>query len=214
MKVWPSVCSHCSSKCFRKSSPRHTPDDIIYATSYCHSDYAHELLRYISQIANTNTLSLYAKEDGRVFLHAKDKPMVATPCELFSFGSGSWKTAGDATDTMSDVTEPWFAFNVNTGDTLIVLEVESAPDWLKEHEDIKDNQVSYLGLHNHRAYGLHYDCTHNLSIGTHLHMQFAIIFHIARLCGTSKADVSVCVHICSHLIYPRLADSLICTWQS
>jgi hypothetical protein len=41
--------------------------------------------RYMSQLVPN--LMLYSKSDGRVYLHAKNKPTLKAPCELFSFGS-------------------------------------------------------------------------------------------------------------------------------
>ncbi len=43
---------------------------------------------------------------------------------------------------MTDASQPWLSFNIQSGDMLVIMETDNAPAWLKNHDDLKDSQAA------------------------------------------------------------------------
>lgn len=87
--------------------------------------------------------------DGDMWLAAGDKESMATVNEIcFSFGTGTFEEGSDATNLMSDATQPWLSFKLNGPSHPIMFEVEKAsttPKFVSDFAQKMKDKVMSLG---------------------------------------------------------------------
>ncbi|CAK9042284.1 Uncharacterized protein SCF082_LOCUS32839 [Durusdinium trenchii] len=77
-----------------------------------------------------NTAELVCGQDGApLYLASRSKNQFLMHRELFSFGSGDWRTGNDASEVMEDSCGRWFSFCASAK-TVILLEKKTLPNHL------------------------------------------------------------------------------------